>query len=770
LVQIISTKLFFVLRAWQEVRAMVRWLPLPALYFSILAQAAKQGRQPDDASKMAAVDKVITMLTDLQATVQAEGEKEAKTYDEFACFCKDTTAKKTDAIDSGKDEKASLASGIEKDSADRDDLDTKIKSLVADIEASEKTVAVAKDKRAGEAKIYKKTSTDMLGAISALDSAMKSLKASKSSSLLQKPSSALLRDVLERWPSTARLSSPNAMKVTTMLLEHESREGQPEVEMENYKFHSDDIIGLLEGLHGDFKTKKAEVDAEEVRAKAAHDALLQEHTDILKNKNSQLDEAKKDKAKKIDAIATKSAELSTVSATLLDDQQYLMELSEMCTEKAKTWDQRSQVRQDELSALTSAIDIIKGQVSNSTSAATVRFVQQHNVMAAHLAEATARNPAAMEYIEAQAEALEAGPTSFIQRVLARGAQRRHQQGAGSFLAPAHKMPDDEDAARRVVEEILRNQGERTHSTQLTSLASRLSADPLAKVKTLIQELIQRLLQEANSEANQKGWCDKATSDATQKRENAAMLVQELNSEMAEGEANRDTLSAELEKLGQELADLDSSRTAAEDMRNEEKAENGETVAEANKGLEAVSLAIEILDKFYKIASKGEVSLAQQGPADDAPSAGFDNGEAYTGAQGAAGGILGMMDVIKSDFERTITETNKAEAMAQKDFEKFMTETGMSMAEKKTAHDEKTKYKDEQDEKLAAAEESLQSKMAEVTGAVKELLELKAACVDTGMSYEERVAARKDEMEALKKALCVLENYAEYGPDGAAESC
>ena len=57
-------------------------------------------------------------------------------------------------------------------------------------------------------------------------------------------------------------------------------------------------------------------------------------------------------------------------------------------------------------------------------------------------------------------------------------------------------------------------------------------DITAKSKELNQELIERLLQEAANESNQKGWCDKATADAKQKRTYAAGKIEDLNVEMA----------------------------------------------------------------------------------------------------------------------------------------------------------------------------------------------------------------------------------------------
>jgi len=259
------------------------------------------------------------------------------------------------------------------------------------------------------------------------------------------------------------------------------------------------------------------------------------------------------------------------------------------------------------------------------------------------------------------------------------------------------------------------------------------------------------------------------SDAEQKRDYSSKAVEELNGQMAQLEAKRDKLAEELAVLADEIKGLEDARAEAEKMRAEEKAENANTVKEAQDGLVAVEQAIDILSKFYKTAAKGTVEL-QQGPADDAPDSGFKGGEAYLGAQGVAGGIVGMLEVIQSDFKRTISETEKAEAQAEQDHLAFMTETGKSLAEKTVAQEEKTKQKDDAEEKLASASEDMQSQSALLQKSLEELLELKPACIDTGMSYEERVAMREEEIAALNKALCILKAYAEYGPDGLADKC
>jgi len=706
-------------------------------------------------AKMAAVNKVITMLEDLSKQVLNEGEVEAAAYNKFACFCKDSTHEKSEAITKGEDDKAKLSARIEDLSEKRDDMDEKIEELTANIETAEEELAKARSERKETLGVYEKNAADLTGALSALDGAIEVLKSSKTPAFVQ------LQAVAKTVKTATVLADALGMKGAAAVQQQFSAFlQQPEVEMEDYKFHSSSVIETLEELKGDFRKTKQEIDADEVSSVADFDAFKQEKLDYIKAKTLELEEAKETKERTHVEISMASEELTTVAADLLDNQQYLRELAQLCEARAKTWDQRSRVRADELSALTSATTIIKGSVSENTSAAAVRFAQQG--VRVTLASQNAHSDSVMEAFEAEAESADSSP-SFLQKRMVK---------AKTLLSQLTRHTDSPaDAGRQAVMDLLQSQGTKLHSTLLMSLASQIKADPFMKIKKLIQDLIERLLQEAADEANQKGWCDKATADAKQKRDYAVEKVAELNSQSAELEATRNTLREELEVLAIEIPELETKQEEATSMRKEEKADNEAAVMEAEAGLEAVNDAIDILDKFYKTAAKESVNLGLvQGPLDDAPDSGFDNGEAYTGAGGEAGGILGMLDVIKSDFERTISVTNKAEAANQKEYQKFMLESNKSLAEKTMAKEQKIKQKDDAVDELASADEDLRAQTDILKIAIKELLELKPTCIDTGMSYEERVARREDEIESLKKALCVLQQFQDYGPEGAANNC
>lgn len=744
------------------------------------APAPAQAHAAKDA-KMAAVSKVGSMLEDLRDKVIAEGTKEAKTYNEFACFCATTEKTKRDTVNKGMDDKTGLSADLEEFSKERSALDKMIQELNEGMAVLSKEMKDAEANRGTMKQVYDANAEDMDQAIYGLENAIEELKASKTPAsdtvaLLQKKSdSKSIRTALQLADALGLLKRKD--KVVRIFLQRGISEeplsfpdSPATVETQDYKFHSGDIIETLEQLLTNFKKHKADLDADEANNTQAYTVLMQEKTDLTDAKKKELATAQSNKEKKAQEIAKASEELSVVSATLLDDQQYLSDVIAMCRDKKKTWEQRSKVRADELSALTAVLGVINGVVTDHTTAKTMRLVQQGPTNVRYgtfVAKAIATNPETMDALEAMAEeeASEASPLGFLQRRQRSSAVQPHDSTMLFFA---------QEKAREAVEKVLKGGSVKLKSAILAGLAHRIQAgaDPFVKIKYLIQAMIEKLLKEESMETDKKAQCDQATMVAKQKRDKSATNVQELNVELAGLEATGDKQKEQLKDLDAAIKDLVDKKQQAKEQREREQADNANTIAEAKAGLDAVDKAADMLEKFYKAISKASIKLSlAQGPADDAPETTFKIGEAYVGAQAESGGIIGMMEVIKSDFKRTISKTGHAEAEAEQEFHKFMTDSDKSHAEKDEASVQLQRMLSETEASEQRAHESMKENMDVLREVITELIELKEECV-TGdhQTYDERVARREDEIADLKTALCILENYEQYGSDDVGAAC
>merc|ERR1719316_974889 len=110
----------------------------------------------------------------------------------------------------------------------------------------------------------------------------------------------------------------------------------------------------------------------------------------------------------------------------------------------------------------------------------------------------------------------------------------------------------------------------------------------------------------------------------------------------------------------------------------------------------------------------------------------------------------------SDFERTMSETETAEKQASQDFMEFERTTENSLETKKTAKEEKGAELERTEKNISDDMDGLKAAQKSLNAALTELQELHKACIDTGMSFEERAAAREQELAALKEALCILD--------------
>jgi len=300
------------------------------------------------------------------------------------------------------------------------------------------------------------------------------------------------------------------------------------------------------------------------------------------------------------------------------------------------------------------------------------------------------------------------------------------------------------------------------SSVLSLVAMHVAEDPFAEVKKLIQKLIERLVAESTSEATKKGFCDEELGKATKDRDYRFADTNKLELEIKALELKRDELTAENEVLTEELTTLRFDLgNATEDRATEHDANTG-TISTAKEGLSAVQQAITILKVFYKRAGKATV-LIQASPVDeDTDGAGFKG--AYQGKQESSKGIIGMLQVIESDFDRTVRTTEAAEKAAHESFVKFDRVSRADIKGKETKHELNEEDLTTTNNNIDLKSNDLTTAQGLLDDALRVFESLKPTCIDTSMSYADRVAKREEEIEALNKALCFLD------PDGVEPTC
>jgi len=115
----------------------------------------------------------------------------------------------------------------------------------------------------------------------------------------------------------------------------------------------------------------------------------------------------------------------------------------------------------------------------------------------------------------------------------------------------------------------------------------------------------------------------------------------------------------------------------------------------------------------------------------------------------------MLEVIESDFARLEADTKAAEESSQSEYDEFMTDSATDKSKKTTDIDHKSAKKQDEQASLTSTLEDLQGTQEELDAALAYFDKLKPSCVDAGVSFEERVARRKEEIQSLQEALGIL---------------
>jgi hypothetical protein len=283
------------------------------------------------------------------------------------------------------------------------------------------------------------------------------------------------------------------------------------------------------------------------------------------------------------------------------------------------------------------------------------------------------------------------------------------------------------------------------STALKTLAGQVESNPFDKVVKMIEDLVAKLKEEAAAEAEHKAWCDEQLHDNKIKREKKTAKVNKLTATVELLTQDIASMGKKIQTLKSEQAALTMAMSKATTQRDKEKTTNTDTMKDAAAGEQATKAALVVLKEFYASQS----SFLQQAP----------EMAAYKGMSSAKGGVVGMLEVITSDFARLYADTKASESAAATEYNAFMKD---AKASKKSKHDLEFKTsleKDQTEFDKGETEKDLEATQGELDKALEYQQYLKPVCLEVHVSYEERVAARKEELEALKEAYNILDQKA-----------
>jgi hypothetical protein len=301
-----------------------------------------------------------------------------------------------------------------------------------------------------------------------------------------------------------------------------------------------------------------------------------------------------------------------------------------------------------------------------------------------------------------------------------------------------------DLAKEEAVRFIRDLARKNKAPALAQLASRMESairlggkdDPFAKVEGLIRDMIATLEAEAEADASHKAYCDKEIGEATAKKEDLTAESDKLSTKIAQQKAASAKLKEQVATLQGELASMAKAKAEADKLRAEESATYKTDSAEMELGIEGVKKALSVLREYYASDDKNHVA-----------------------AEGAGAGIIGLLEVVESDFTKGLTEMTAQEESAQADYVAYSKENEISTAKKTKSVQYKTQEAAGLDKSNAELSTDLDGVTDELNAVLDSLSKLHGMCDEKVVPYAERKARRESEIAGLKQALEILNGEA-----------
>merc|ERR1719162_191856 len=208
-----------------------------------------------------------------------------------------------------------------------------------------------------------------------------------------------------------------------------------------------------------------------------------------------------------------------------------------------------------------------------------------------------------------------------------------------------------------------------------------------------------------------------------------------------------------------ISDVIAFMKEATKIREIGKKENELAIKDSKEAQKSLTNAIAVLEDFYK--ESGEIPKEPwefiQKPMElpENPATWDSSYTAVADPTKQPEGIITVLETVLSDFEKMEAETISQEEVDQKEYEEQMKDNEIEKADRTQEVEMKTAEKARRVEKIASLSSQKKNTEGELEKTDQYLVDLKPACVDGDSTYEDRKAARTQEIEALQKSQIIL---------------
>merc|ERR1712156_83484 len=651
---------------------------------------------------------VLDLMDEVRAKIISEGEAEAKSYDEYLNWCKNSVQDSGFAIETATKEKGELEAKITELTAEIEEAGTKTEDLAAAIAANEADLKAATAIREKEYADFVKGEKELMEVVAALEKAISILEkeAAKNPASFAQVYNNKVRNILQSLSlvaDAAAFSVADTQRLLALAQVDQSDEFFAPAAAA-YKSQSGGIIEVLEDMKEKAESQLAELRKAEETAKHNYEMLKQSLEAQIAADKKDMKAEKAGKAEAEEAKAEAEGDLEMTTKELANAEETLATSRSTCMKVGADHEMTVKARTEELKVIAEAKKILVETTSGGVD-------QTYSLME---------------------------------------------------LSATSKLQTRADLAHAEVVVLVKRLARQHHSAALAQLASRVAAvlqygasngeDPFAKVKGLIEDMIRKLQEEAAAEATEKAYCDEQLAKTKAKKEELDDDIEKLTVKIDQASSKSARLKEEVQELESELAALTKMQAEMDKIRSETHADYVTAKEDLTLGLEGVRKALSVLGEYY-----GGAALLQGGSQFAALMQQPAMPPTHGKATGAGQGIINILEVCESDFAENLAKEETEEDDAQTEYDKTTQENKVMKALK----DQDVKYNTQEIKALAKAltELSADKESADTEhAAVMEYYEkIKERCIAKPETNEERKKRREAEIAGLKEALTILEN-------------